>query len=197
MYSKRNFLPEIARLFKPEHAVVCLLPFLLAIVFSVSCTTPNEQLRIVFPAAQLDLLKKTTSAIDYGYGYDSKVDLTYIYAHDFSKINRNKKEQDFREVISQTEKDRLIAFYYSIYSIYSETKYKLDYFKTVQLWTNYTYLKNYLLPPLESYFDLLDSAVKNRFSGITKSIEKNKARIDVATIQKFERAEYGSWEIVP
>lgn len=125
---------------------------------------------------EVSILNQTTQAIDYDYGYDNIIDLSYIFSFSYSDKNFSQKEKDFSAIVNRIESNILELYVIKINKIYHMTEYKLKYFKKRAEWKYYTFIKNELLPPLEKYKILLEKYSYKRNPALRTVIEKEKKK---------------------
>ncbi len=117
------------------------------------------------------LLQDTTEAIDYDFGYDSVNDLFYVYLSRADKSNLAKlgelekrskqlaEQRELAKVLNAANPADLQNFYYGVVRINMTVSHKADYFKKRKIWPNYTYFKNYLLPPAVKFREAVKKAM--------------------------------------
>ena len=165
-----------------------------AALLTAGCAATKEKGHNPLPDRFHQLLEQTTQALDYGYGYDQKLDLGLVYNYSFSKLNAAQKEKNFADIVMKADNRHYLSFCLHVYGIYAETLYKKDRFRADKNWKYYTYLKKYLLPPLKAYLDLLekyllikDPAAAGKLSSYHKSIKDD--------IERYYR-ELAEWEAI-
>ena len=117
----------------------------------------------------LALMKQTTEAIDFDFGYDSEFDVFYVYTFEHAKKSSLVKERELAKVIAAVDVNDLASFYYKVIKIHASLDHKVGFFKERRDWKNHTYYKNYLLPPVEEFRALMKKSV----------IARNAAFIDI------------------
>ena len=143
----------------------------------VSCTYYHRAFQKdsqFYTEQELSMVAETTSALTFGYGYEADVELDYIFAYPYSKQDFNKKKNAFDTVIRQYRDDDLIAFYEKMYYLRSLTSGHMEGYKKNQEWKRYTFLREYLLPPLEEYLGILESGLLSAVPQYRDSIEERK-----------------------
>ena len=124
----------------------------------------------------LKLMKQTTEAIDFDFGYDTEFDIFYVFSFSHSKKNMPAKERELAKVVGGANLNELANFYSRVIKMHMSIDHKINFFKNRQDWKNYTYYKNYLLPPMEEYRSLIKNAVIARnieFNEFDRAGEKN------------------------
>ncbi len=141
----------------------------------------REQEEIVysfFTENELSILKRTTQALDFDYGYDDEIELAYIFSFAHSEKNFEQKEKDFSKIIEQLEIKSLLSFHNKIYRLFSMTAYKMEIYRKRKDWRYYIYIKNDLFPPLKKYYNLVEKSVIQRNTSIKGTLEKDKKEIE-------------------
>ena len=169
-------------------------------LFAVNCMsyyTLNKVKSTLFTKGEENLLRDTTKALGFDYGFDIKLNLEYIIHYKHSKNPEKSKKTKFYESLKNIPKKKIKNYYYKIFTLNAKTIYQLSSFKETKNWKQFTYIKKYLFPGLKKYSDLLEQYVvqkniviinskndKNKKISILKSID-NKLKIDIMKSQRF------------
>lgn len=105
------------------------------------------------------LLKNAAETIDFDIGYNHRYDITYM----FRTANTGKpsvvQERELMKILNSASKDQLVRLYDAVLKIHQSLNHKAEYFKKRKIWKDYTYCKNYLLPPTEEFSTQLKKAL--------------------------------------
>lgn len=140
-----------------------VLLMIISPVFLFSCSQIRNNDNF-FSENELKLLKSTTESIDYGYGYDSRLKLYYIFNFSHSENNPASKEQQLASVINAVPINDIEALYFKILRIKAQIEVKTAWLKKIEDWRNYTHLKNYLTPAIDSYLEVMKRNIAPRDS---------------------------------
>lgn len=127
-----------------------------------------------FTESEIKLLAETTGPLTFGYGYDTVVELDYVFTYPYTKQDFKKKVNAFNALLSKYDKDEIVSFYEKIFYLKSITSEQMLMDEKNKKWKSYTYLKEYLLPPLEEYTALLEQGIINAHPSIKESVEQKK-----------------------
>jgi hypothetical protein len=130
-----------------------------------------------FSEAETTLLKATVDSIDYAYGYDTDIRMNHIYDFAYSRKNLSEKEKAFAKIISSTDLEKVESFYFKLLRLSAQGEYLMGWYEQRKNWSRYTYIKNYIAPPLQSYMDLLKKQILVRDPSFA---DKEKVQIDRA-----------------
>ena len=156
------------KIFFPRLAVFLL-------IFFLQCSTGVKKTSPLYSSLDKDILARTTEAINYNYGYEEDLELDYFYFDSYRDLKRNNpKIKNFREAAKKFKLKNLISFYEKIYRLKLSTEIKMEQFKEDEEWKDYVYIKNYIYPPLEKYFSLLERTVLGRSRSYKRKIKKRK-----------------------
>ncbi len=126
-----------------------LLPLLIA--FAGGCAAMPVRDDSIFTPTQKRILEKTTEALDYGYGYDYEEGLDYIHSYAFSETNMPAREKTLAAALEDFATGEILGFYSKLYRLGIIMQFRIEEYEREKAWKQYTYLKNYLLPPVEVF----------------------------------------------
>jgi hypothetical protein len=133
------------------------------------------------------LLEKTCQALDYGYGYDDEVELYYIFPFNtLDQTDMKKKEKGFAEALGGIDPEKLLQMYERIYRLDSMTRYRLFQYKDTEKWKFYTYINNYLYPPLDMYRKLLLKQLQAKNPSVSEELPSIQTRIDDEVVSYYQ-----------
>lgn len=148
--------------------VVSVTRYVIVFLLCITCILLGcSQIRAntgFFSEKDMAILKSTTEAIDYGYGFDSRLKLYYIFSFSHSENNPAAKEQQLTTVISGIPINDVEALYFKILRVKAQFEVKTAWFKKMEDWRNYTHIKNYLTPAIDSYIDIMKKNIASRDS---------------------------------
>jgi hypothetical protein len=155
--------------------VIFLLPlFLLNCGYYYSLFRKNST---YYSENERDLLKKTTAICGQGYGYDPDVDLDYVFVNNFTKGPAADRDAALQKVFRNIGQKDAVGFFEKIYALREATVYVMNGYEKKGKWTEQTYLKKYLLPPLEEYCGLLEKNLMALYADYGASIDSRKKEI--------------------
>lgn len=165
--------------------IIILLPVLIN-----SCTLMQPRVKNdnFFLPGERTIMDKTTAAIDYGFCYDTDVELNCIFSFSSNEISPQKEKELFN-LLKEFKIAELKNFYEKLYRLKSMNLCKMNIYKKEKEWINYTYLKNYLIPPLEIYESLLQKYVILNSPEYESILGKIKQRIDKEIIFYYNELE--------
>lgn len=105
------------------------------------------------------LLTNTAETIDFNIGYNHRYDVTYMYR--VSNVGKPSvaQEREFAKILNSASRDDAIAIFDVALKMHLAVKHKVEFFEKQRDWKNYTYCKNYLLPPTEEFSAQLKKAL--------------------------------------
>ncbi len=167
--------------------VIFLLP-----LFFLNCSYYYSLFRknsTYYSENEKDLLKKTTAICGHGYGYDPDVDLDYVFVNNFTKTQAADRDAALQKVFRNIGQKDAVSFFEKIYALREATIYLMDRYEKKEKWTEQTYLKKYLLPPLEEYCGLLEKNLLVLYSDYGASIDSRKSEIRLKVRDDMNRKE--------
>ncbi len=109
-----------------------------------------------FSGEEIEILKATTQAIGYDYGYDSEPDLDYVFSHSYSDKDVKGRLLKIKKALDRFDNSSLIKFYEKVYILRFKTIKVQGKYRELKEWKYYTHVNKYLLPSLEKYLQLLE-----------------------------------------
>lgn len=134
---------------------------------------------------EIDMLNMTTILMGCGYGYNSEMDINYV----FIKQEQNQKSDPFNEIFKKYEKEKLYKFYYKISQIYELNHVLLNKSEKEKNWKYYNVLKSELIPGIDLYYSLLSDNIKSKYPDIYEDIQKQKSNIHKDAVLYFKTKE--------
>ncbi len=105
------------------------------------------------------LLINTAETIDFNIGYNHRYDITYMYR----VLNTGKpsvaQERELAKILNSASRDDLVQLFDVALKMHLAVNHKVEYFEKRRDWKNFTYCKNYLLPPTEEFHAQLKKAL--------------------------------------
>jgi hypothetical protein len=148
-------------------------------IFAAGCALLPVRDDSIFSPAEKKLLEKTTEALDFGFGYDEEVGLDYIHSHSFSEANIPAREKALAATLKDVDPGDLLRFYGKVYRLGVMMRHRMAGYEKERNWRQYTYIKNYLIPPLDSFTGHIrkqllagNVATESRLAALHASIEK-------------------------
>ncbi|MBN2402387.1 MAG: hypothetical protein JXN64_08295 [Spirochaetes bacterium] len=143
----------------------------------------------VFFDDELKIFEKSLNSLEYGYGYDYDMELYYIYSYSYSKDNFDKKEKAFAEVINSADYKTVINIYERILKMQAVTDYKINKYKTEPRWKYYTFIKNDLHEPLNTYSALMLKYILKKNPSLSQFFEMKKASVNSEITKEYTKKE--------
>jgi hypothetical protein len=100
-------------------------------------------------------------------------------------MSPERREKEFMSAVKEISSDDLSAFFDTMYRLNSMTRYKIYRYGKTGKWKYYTYLNNYLLPPLDAFCKLLQKQLTARIPDFEAKLQKRKARIDREVVRYY------------
>jgi hypothetical protein len=164
-----------------------LLPLLIA--FAGGCAAMPVREDTIFTPSEKRILEKSTEALDYGYGYDHDVGLDYIHSYAFSETNMPAREKALAAALRDFETGEILGFYSKLYRLGIMMQYRLKEYEKGKTWKQYTYLKNYLLPPVETFTGHIRKQLLARDPSLERRLPEVHARAEKAVADYFYELE--------
>jgi hypothetical protein len=137
-------------------------------------------------AEEKGIMKRTTQTIDAGFGYDPEVELYYVFTFGYGEENALKKETDFAEQVKSVEKPNIVAYYTTMYRIKAMTAYKASWYRNWRLNKFATYVKKYLLPPMEKYTAMLQKYMIVAYPEVEAELPAIREAVDKQVLEYYE-----------
>ncbi len=109
-----------------------------------------------FTEEEKTILNATTAALGYDNGYSPEMDIDYVNRFKHSTPASRAAKAKMRAQLAKLDEKTLTSYYEKIYGLVVITKERVYYYKKMQDWSNHTFTKKYLLPPLLDYFTILE-----------------------------------------
>ena len=178
---------------------ICLPILIISICLSqVNCATfyklfPEKS--TFYSKQEMEILDKTTKAIEFDHGFDPELNLEYVFPQHGEYADINVKKKNFSKMLQGIERDSLVAYCEKIYRLKKLTHYKMGRYNEKKEWKNYTFIKKYLLPPLDNYYNLLEEQVFLKNDSNKKVYYKRKRAIDKEIDDEIKRLNFEEiWE---
>lgn len=155
-------------------------------VFTLQCSLFSIK-STIYSAEEFKIFEKSLNALEYGYGYDYELDLYYIYSYSYSKDNFDKKEKAFAEIINNADYKTVINIYEKTLRMQAVTDYKMNKYKNEPRWKYYTFIKNDLYDPLNSYSSLMLKYILKKNPSLSQFFEMKKASINSEIIKEYTK----------
>jgi len=140
------------------------------------------------------ILIDTTSAINYGYGYDPDLYVDYLFiAGDFTDKEITAKSPEMKKAIVKYNPDEIISFYEKTVQLKETLIWKIDNLtkegkKTKnRQWINATYVEKVLLPGSELFLSILEKNVIQMNPSYGLDIENRKSAIKKNTFYRLDQ----------
>ena len=138
------------------------------------------------------ILIDTTSAVNYGYGYDPDLFLDYLFiAGKFTDKEITAKSPEMRKAMSRHNSDDIISFYEKIVQLKEAQIWKIDNLTKEgkraknRKWINATYIEKELLPEAELFLFILEKHVIQMNPAYGANIEDRKSAIKRNTVRRL------------
>ncbi len=132
-----------------------------------------------FTEKEEKILTETTKILGFDYGYDSRIEISYIFKIDNLNIDVNKNIKKFNSKLLLLNSEELSLFYKKIYELKEGISYLVLYSKRYKKWPAYNHLKNEILPALKDYERLLSNYFLNKYKNKYESIDKKIIKRDI------------------
>ncbi len=126
---------------------------------------------------EIVILEKTTKALDYDFAYDPDVNLDYIFEFSRTKKDAAKNEKEFAKVIETIKPTSYIIFYEKLYSLKLLTQMQLEDHKNDENWKYTIYIEKHLLPPLNSFIEIIEKYIATKDKDYGKALPAKKKLI--------------------
>ena len=124
------------------------------------------------------ILQKTTEAAGFACGYDTEVEIDYVFKNTPGTVKKTDSAKKLSDEIKNLKPEDAVMFYEKIYRLKSVTTYRMNEYRADEDWKLYTHVSKYLLPPLEDFTSLLEAAVLKNVTDYGNKISERKKIID-------------------
>ncbi len=163
---------------KAGRLLIYILPFLL-----MSCSTWTDLTKkesSFYTEKEKIILEETTSSISFRYGYETDIEIDYVYAAGkFSSSDIQAKSSKMKEVLKKYSTKEIISFYEKIYRMKEIASWKKNDYKKDKDWAKFTLLEKYLLPEIELFTDVLEKNVLSLAGEYSSVINQRKKQISL------------------
>ena len=169
---------------KMKWALVSLL-----VAFAGGCSIAPVRDESIFTPSEKRILERATEALDYGYGYEREIGIDYIISYSFSETNMPAREKALAAALKDQDVSEIIGFYSKIYRLGVTMRYRIEAFEKDKDWKQYTYLKNYLVPPLEAFTAHIRKQLLARDPSVAERLPAIHAKAEKAVADYFYELE--------
>ncbi|HSV96514.1 MAG TPA: hypothetical protein VLM75_06200 [Spirochaetota bacterium] len=143
----------------------------------------------IFSPAQKKMLEKTSEALDYGFGFDDEIEIDYIHSHSFSETNMPAREKALAAALQDFSPDDILEFYKKLYRLGAMMRHRMSAYEIERDWKQYTYVKNYLIPPLDTFTGHIRKQLLAKNPLIEPRLPKLHASIEEAVAEYYYELE--------
>jgi len=141
------------------------------------------------------ILIDTTTAINYGYGFDPDLLIDYLFvAGKFTDKEITAKSPEMKKTMGKYSSDEIISFYEKTVRLKESLIWKIDNLTKNKKWINVTYIQKELLPDAELFLSILEKNVIQMNPQYAANIEDRKNIIKKNTIYslnlEYENEQY-------
>ncbi|MBN1500149.1 MAG: hypothetical protein JW982_08340 [Spirochaetes bacterium] len=158
---------------------ICLL---LISVLIFSCSGFQFKQKTFFTRTENEILEKTTKEIGFRKGYNSKIDINYV----FILSGEKQQNKNFNSILKEYDDKTLFAYYLKIYQLFEMTNYLTDHYKKTKSWKNYNMMRLELQPAMLMYYELLDAYYKSNRTAIYNDLQLQKPDIIITSILYYQ-----------
>jgi hypothetical protein len=137
-----------------------------------------------------EILEKTVKSIDFDYGFDSALELDYVFPHSPGYTEFKTSDKELSRALEGSDASTLIEYNEKIYRLKKLTILKMEKYRDDGNWKEYTFINKYLLPPLDHYADAVEKQALKRDKGYQYEIDKRKKAIDRKVEFEIQRKEF-------
>ncbi len=173
----------------------------LLVLFVSGCSTFYELKRdysTFFTEVQQELFEKTSEAAGFGSGFDDSLYLDYVFVTDPGKESSSKETvQDLKKIFTKAGQDASLDFMSRILYLKELTVCKMNDYENSESWTEYTAIRNYLLPSMEKYYSSAEAGCSAAWPSLKNAL-KGKKEIYDKEISEILKKEHGfdMWQTV-
>lgn len=163
-----------------------VLYIIIMFIFIINCSSMPKKSNDFFSKKDQDILYATTKTLGYDFGYDTKLQINYIFSIENLNVKIKKNKAKFNQILKKQKASYLDEFYTKIYKLFVATNYMAEYASKNNKWPVHNHLKNELLPALTVYMNLLNSYVRSNNKKIFKKMQKQKKEIKRDVILEYQ-----------
>ena len=165
------------------------LVFLILPIFMVQCAYYYKWFGAessLYTVQEQKILQETMEVTDFGYGFDQRMKLDYVFMLQHSTKGMAKKKKAVTAIMKKAGPKQAVVFYEKIYRLYLVTRYTMEEAKEAEDWNDYTYVNKYLLPPLKLYTSIIREATLNVSGAYKKTIGTRHKEIEAEVKKDFD-----------
>ncbi len=143
-----------------KNRMLCFISLIvLSMAFACASWSRTDASHNIIDPATEKLLKSAAETIDFDIGYSNKYDVVYLYRISSSGKAAAAQEREFAKILNSASKADLVKLFDAVLRINQTMNHKIAFFEKQRNWKDYTYYKNYLLPPAEEFHAQLKKAL--------------------------------------
>lgn len=158
-------------------SVILLLMFLPGCAFFLKYEMFQKK-STYFTEDEKELLGKALEAVGYGWGFDPEEKLEYVYPYTDDSLSLQGKDAVLRGVLSSADESLRVSLYEKIYVLKHEMEIRLQEYEAKEKWKEHTYLKKYLYPPMQQFYDSYETAIRALSADYAAKIEARQKTLD-------------------
>jgi hypothetical protein len=140
----------------------------------------------LFTEKERIILIDTTSAVNYGYGFNPDLLMDYVFiAGNFTEKEITAKSPDMRKTMTKFSPDEIISFYEKIVQLKEAQIWKIENLTKDEKWINATYIQNVLLPEAELFLSILEKNVMQINPQYAANMQDKKSTIKRNTVRSL------------
>jgi hypothetical protein len=170
-----------------KHLILLILPVLLTDCQGSLLTTLTRKDTRLFNESQIAVLKDTTAAIDYKYGFDPDLEIDYVFkAGTIPDREITAKSPQMKKILQENYLKDAVTFYEKIFEMKETQIWKMTQLREKKKWTDTTYIQKYILPETELYLDILEKNIIQLDTAYGEKIEKRKSELKKMIVIKLD-----------
>ena len=163
--------------------IITILPLLIfGCTSSIWIAITKKESKLYTEKEKLILID-TTSAVNYGYGYDPDLFIDYLFiAGKFTDKEIAAKSPDMKKAMVKYSADEIVSFYEKTVKLKETLIWKIENLTKNKKWVNATYIQKELVPEAELFLSILEKNVIQINPQYAVNIEDKKNVIKKNTI---------------
>lgn len=131
-----------------------------------------------YDKSDLELLKLTTKAMDFDYGYDADLELDYVFPLYEGFDTFKPADRELEKALAAVDGRSIITFNEKIYRFKKITENRMARYRDAKDWKSYTFLSKYIAPAVEYYAAQIEKQALKRDPSYRQVIDERKRQVE-------------------
>jgi len=131
-----------------------------------------------YDKSEVELLKLTTKAMDFDYGYDADLELDYVFPLYEGFDTFKPADRELEKALAAVDVRSIITFNEKIYRLKKVTENRMAMYRDAKDWKAYTFLSKYIAPAVEYYAEQIEKQAIKRDPSYRQVLDERKRQVE-------------------